>query len=666
MKTKKKVIISMLAVSTTLALGAFMGGCSLSDKIEQWRCDHENITENVVIDPTCYEKGEMKETCDDCGKTWTEDIAKVAHTWNDGEVVVEATCTETGITRYTCTVEGCEAVEDRITDKLEHTRVEMPAVAPTCDTVGYTEWYKCGDCGLVLTKKQELPALGHVETALKAVAPTCTETGLTAGVGCVTCGEVITAQTVIPATGHNIVTVAGKAPTCTETGLTDGQKCEDCGKIFVERVEIPLLGYHVFEDGLCTYCGLVETLTANATEKAVTKGEVVAGNWYRIYRPTDNANFGTLSLDNDTSAFFQTCALTYSNNAHYNNYIFFSGPLYTLKGMNAVICDEYIDVFLREGSYACAYLIYTVQSSLIIANYSVRVDTLLYDLDNFPLWNADFFKRDSRLLDSFSRHCKILDFDMLRLGQIMLENNPNRNAYGFGVYGITELDKERKNTPELKDVKATDDECNQKNDLFNVLLKMSRHACVIANRVFVKVFADLQRPDSLGADCRELGEVTYIEEKTSIEPVLPFFSLYYLFEMLIDWAFKPFRSIYAEYRFNRSDNTLPLYLFKGVESRLQHIKERTRNVFGSATLTLELQSGRMDGNPKKRKWYRMPKKIYSRRYTTDCQQAIFERRAEHNFVGIDDLREYAEDMANGEELIYQNSHMQVELLRCVA
>ena len=325
-----------------------------------------------------------------------------------------------------------------------------------------------------------------------------------------------------------------------------------------------------------------------------------------------------------------------------------------------------INIWSALEDYACAYLIYTVQSSLIVANYSVRVDSLLYDLDNFPLWNCDFFKRDSRLLDSFSRHCKILDFDMLRLGRIMLENNPNRNAYGFGVYGVTELDKERKNTPELKDVKADSDECNQKNDLFNVLLKMSRHACVIANRVFVKVFADLQRPDSLGADCRELGEVTYIEEKSDTQIVLPFFSLYYIFEAFIDWFFKPFSSLYAEYRCNRSDNTLPLYLFKNLEAKLQHIKERTRNVFGSQTLTLELQSGRMDGQPKKRKWYRMPKKIYSRRYTTDCQQAIFERRAEYNYVGIDDLREYADDMANSEELIYQNSHMQVELLRCVA
>ena len=129
--------------------------------------------------------------------------------------------------------------------------------------------------------------------------------------------------------------------------------------------------------------------------------------------------------------------------------------------------------------------------------------------------------------------------------------------------------------------------------------------------------------------------------------------------------YKPFSSLYAEYRFNRSDNTLPLYLFKNLEATFQHIKERTRNIFGCSTLKLELQSGRMDGTPRKRKWYRMSKKIYSRRYTTDCQQAIFERRAELNYVGIDDLREYADDMANGYELIYQNSHMQIELLRCV-
>lgn len=352
MKRKNKVIISMLAVSATLALGAFMGGCSLSDKIEQWRCDHENITENVVIDPTCYEKGELKETCDDCGKTWTEDIEKVAHTWNDGEVVVEATCTETGITRYTCTVEGCEAVEDRITDKVEHTRVEMPAVAPTCDTVGYTEWYKCGDCGLVLTKKQELPALGHVETELKAVAPTCTETGLTAGVGCATCGEVITAQTVVPATGHNLVTVAGKPATCTETGLTDGQACEDCGKVYVEQTEIPRLK-HVDENGdlTCDICEFETSETYFMEEVTVVENELVAGNWYRIYRPSSDGNStGYNSFRIGEIGFFAYCDDEYGQQ-YQDSYIILAAPLFTLENGNVIFGDGYVDVYLEEGTY---------------------------------------------------------------------------------------------------------------------------------------------------------------------------------------------------------------------------------------------------------------------------------------------------------------------------
>ena len=170
-----------------------------------------------------------------------------------------------------------------------------------------------------------------------------------------------------------------------------------------------------------------------------------------------------------------------------------------------------VNIWAILKDYVCAYLIYTVQTSLLIANYSIRSDNLISDLGNFPLWNTDFFKRDSRLTDSFSRHAHILDFDMLRLGKVMIENNPNRNAFGFGVYVISEIDKERKNAPELKDVKADSEQCNQKNDLFNVLLKMSRHACVVANRVFIKIFADLQRPESLGADARELGEVVYID-----------------------------------------------------------------------------------------------------------------------------------------------------------
>lgn len=319
------------------------------------------------------------------------------------------------------------------------------------------------------------------------------------------------------------------------------------------------------------------------------------------------------------------------------------------------------DIWQALEDYACAYFIYTVQSSLLLSNYSVRTDMLFADLGNFPLWNGDFFKRDSRLMDSYSRHAHILDFDMLRLGKQMLDDNPNRNAFGFGVYIISEIDKERKNTPELKEVKASAEECNQKNDLFNVLLKMSRHACVVANRVFIKIFADLQRPTSLGADARELGEIVEIKKKGEKTLALPFFAPFYVFNFLFGWLFGKFQSFYVQYRHNRADNTLFLYLLKSITAKLQHYTERTANVFGSQTLTLEVEDGAREGEVKQCKYFRQSKKIYSKRYSTDCLSGIFETRAQANYTGIDDLREYADITATNAELGLQNSHFQKEI-----
>ena len=327
-------------------------------------------------------------------------------------------------------------------------------------------------------------------------------------------------------------------------------------------------------------------------------------------------------------------------------------------------CDDKLevsDIWAVIKDYACSYFIYTVQSSLLLANYSIRVDNLYSDLGNFPLWNSDFFSRDSRMQEAYSRHAHILDFDMLRLGKILLKDNPNRNAFGFGVYVITEIDKERKNTPELSEVKRNTDECNQKNDFFNVLLKMSRHACVIANRVFVKVLADLQRFGSLGGDVRELGEVVTIEAQSEIVPVLPFFSPFHFFALLYDWLFSRFINLYTRYRYIRADNTLSMYLFKGLTAVMQRHYTAVCNTFGCGILSLSVESGKMDGEQLSRRWYKMPKKVYANRYSTDCLAGIFERRAAQNNVGLDDLREYAGGRATWEELQLQHSFFQNDM-----
>ena len=321
-----------------------------------------------------------------------------------------------------------------------------------------------------------------------------------------------------------------------------------------------------------------------------------------------------------------------------------------------------IELYDAIEDYACAYFIYTVQTSLIISNYSVRTDAIYQDIGNFPVWDSDFFKRDPELMDAYSRHCHIIDFDMLRLGKRMIEDNPNRNAFGFGVYLVSEIDKERKNALELKETKINEAECNQRNDLFNACLKMCRHAVVIANRVFLKIICDLQRPEDWGAGGREVGEIVFIAEKGDTMPTLPFYSPFWFCEWLFNCANSLWKSFYTSYIVNRSDNTLFTQLLKGLFARLEKHYTYINNQFGCQTLYLEVESGRMNGDAKESKYYRMPKKDFAKRYSTNCLSAIFEGD-EVNRISINDLAEYANIMATAEELASQNSFFQNDLAK---
>lgn len=271
------------------------------------------------------------------------------------------------------------------------------------------------------------------------------------------------------------------------------------------------------------------------------------------------------------------------------------------------------------------------------------------------MYNKDFFERDSRLQESYSRRSHILDFDMLRLGKVMLEENPNRYAFGFGVYVISEIDKERKNAVELQEVKRNTDECNQKNDLFNTFLKMSRQPCVLCNRVFLKVFGDLQRPSSLGGDARELGQVICIESSTEFSPVLPVWSPFYLLESVYLKLIDNFNGFYSNFRYNRGDNTLFVNWYKSIVGVLFKHYKKVYNTFGCASLELSVEAGTLDGQSIKRTWYKMPKKVYSNRYSTDCYAGVFDKRGEFNRIGIDDLKEFAGSKATWEELELENS-----------
>jgi hypothetical protein len=237
--------------------------------------------------------------------------------------------------------------------------------------------------------------------------------------------------------------------------------------------------------------------------------------------------------------------------------------------------------------YAKLYLIYITTSSLIISNYAVRTDFNKIDIGNFPMWDLDFFTRDSKRLKDISRHSHILDFDMLRLGKKLVDNNRLANAFEFGIIAITETGKERGNQYKNIEIKETikqlrdtikerdkigentnpqkaeylrlTERATQLTDKFNDALKLIRHKCTVCGFPFARVFLDEQRHESLGADARDLCEIIHIKDTTDTKLAMPF---YFVGELLHDIIFQKFADTYTEYRFNRGDNSLLMHLIK--------------------------------------------------------------------------------------------------------
>ena len=308
-------------------------------------------------------------------------------------------------------------------------------------------------------------------------------------------------------------------------------------------------------------------------------------------------------------------------------------------------------------TYAQAYFIYVIQSSLIVANYSVRTDNLMADNGNFPMWLTDFFPKRRR---PQSRHAHILDFDVLRLGRKVLENNPKAGSFEFGVVGITEIGKERGNNLELREIKKGADDTNQKNDLFNSWLKMCRHSATVDNFPFIKVFTDEQRPESWGADARDLADIINIASCGDMRLALPFYTIE---EMLSEWAFNRFLSLYYDFRFRRGDNTLLVHILKSVVAWLWRRNLRIFNRFGYSVLKIEKERGTMDGKTENKKYYLMSAKIYAQRFSTDCFSDYFNDMARRSYTGLADYLEYATEKASVEELRMQNSYFINSLYR---
>jgi len=249
---------------------------------------------------------------------------------------------------------------------------------------------------------------------------------------------------------------------------------------------------------------------------------------------------------------------------------------------------------------------------------------------------------------------------MLRLGKRLVEENERADMFEFGVLPITEIGKERGNTLELKEIKKGDDGTNQKNDLFNSWLKMVRHSATVDGYPFVKVITDEQRPESWGADARDLCEIVRIVERGESKLAMPFFAIE---ELLHTFIFSKFKDLYYQYRYTRGDNTLTMYIFKTICAKIHDYYVRVYNRFGYMTCDVEVEKGTMDGKSVPNKYYLMRKKIYSRRFSTDCYSEFFNEKVLRAKLGLDDLSEFKTEKASFEEMLQENSYFFEDLCR---
>ena len=382
--------------------------------------------EDKAVAATCTEDGLTAGShCERCDVVLEAQEIIPAHGHNEivKQEAVGATCTEEGKTKGTaCSVCGEDIQVSFTIPALGHNVVEDEAIAATCTENGLTAGSHCTRCDVVLNAQEIIPALGHNEQITDAVEPTCTEFGTEERRECLTCGQIVGGENIpalghdtvlhegqaatcteigwedyesckrcdyttyqeLPALGHTAEVVKGYAATCTEEGKTDGEKCAVCNEVLTVQKTILVLGHNdENNDNVCERCDEKLTATAGMMLMTVEKGESMAGNWYRIYRAESGYDVGSLYTTNGFGLLANSVSYGY-----YDAYLFHSGPLATLDGLEVVYTDEYIDVHFVCGTYT------------IIRNGIVTSETVTFD-ENVKVSSAA--QNVFRLVDE--KHC---------------------------------------------------------------------------------------------------------------------------------------------------------------------------------------------------------------------------------------------------------------------
>ena len=181
----------------------------------------------------------------------TINVYRCEHHWDQGEIITEATCTEEGEKKFTCSICGDEKTEKVSATGHQHTEIRNKKEA-TCKETGYSGDTWCKDCGKKILSGQTIAKTeNHSWDAGKVTTKaTCTEEGEKTFT-CSICGDRKTEK--VSATGHQHTEIRNKKEaTCKETGYSGDTWCKDCGKKILSGQTIAKTENHSWDAGKVT------------------------------------------------------------------------------------------------------------------------------------------------------------------------------------------------------------------------------------------------------------------------------------------------------------------------------------------------------------------------------------------------------------------------------
>lgn len=192
----------------------------ITEDIEKLSPHVHDYVETAREDSSCSKTGTITYTCE-CGGSYTEEIAKKAHTPGEWTVKSPATEESEGLEVRSCTECGMQT-DSRMIEKLPHTHNYVTDTkAATCTTDGYVK--KTCACGSVINAV--IRATGHHYAESEKQAATCGIAGFVT-YKCTNCNDSYTET--LEKLKHDYTVTSTVDATCTEDGYTL-ETCKNCG-----------------------------------------------------------------------------------------------------------------------------------------------------------------------------------------------------------------------------------------------------------------------------------------------------------------------------------------------------------------------------------------------------------------------------------------------------